>query len=96
MDKTLFDDLLQSLQEAGAIAKGTATPSRRFEVVVPDVKAVRERVHLSQQDFATLIQVSIKTLQNWEQGRRHPTGPAAALLKIVASYPEMAMKSLHS
>ena len=38
MDKTLFDDLLQSLQEAGAIAKGVATPSRRFEVVVPDVK----------------------------------------------------------
>ena len=96
MDKTLFDDLLQSLQEAGAIARGTATPSRRFEVVVPDVKAVRERVHLSQQDFATLIQVSVKTLQNWEQGRRHPTGPAAALLKIVASNPEMVMKSLHS
>ena len=96
MDKTLFDDFLQSLQEAGAIAKGVATPSRRFEVVVPDVRAVRERVHLSQQDFATLIQVSVKTLQNWEQGRRHPTGPAAALLKIVASNPEMAMKSLHS
>ena len=96
MDKTLFDDLLQSLQEAGAIARGTATPSRRLEVVVPDVKAVRERVHLSQQDFATLIRVSVKTLQNWEQGRRHPTGPAAALLKIVASHPEMAMKSLHS
>jgi DNA-binding transcriptional regulator YiaG len=96
MDKTLFDDLLQSLQEAGAIAKGTAKPSRQFTVTVPDVKAVREGVHLSQQDFATLIQVSIKTLQNWEQGRRHPTGPAAALLKIVASHPEMAMKSLHS
>ena len=96
MDKTLFNDLLQSLQEAGAIARGTTTPSRRIEVVVPDVRAVRERVHLSQQDFATLIQVSIKTLQNWEQGRRHPTGPAAALLKIVASNPEMAMKSLHS
>jgi DNA-binding transcriptional regulator YiaG len=96
MDKTLFDDLLQSLQEAGAIAKGAAAPSRQWTVTVPDVKAVRERVHLSQQDFATLIQVSIKTLQNWEQGRRHPTGPAAALLKIVASNPEMAMKSLHS
>ena len=96
MDKTLFNDLLQSLQEAGAIARGTTTPSRRIEVVVPDVRAVRERVRLSQQDFATLIQVSVKTLQNWEQGRRHPTGPAAALLKIVASNPEMAMKSLHS
>ena len=42
MDKTLFDDLLQSLQEAGAIAKGTAKPSRQFTVTVPYVKAVRE------------------------------------------------------
>ena len=60
MDKILFNDLLQSLQEAGAIAKGAATPSRRIEVVVPDVRAVRERVHLSQRDFSTRIPVRIK------------------------------------
>jgi putative transcriptional regulator len=95
MDKTLFDELVTSLQEAKAIAKGQAPASRRFEVVAPDAKAVREQIGLSQGDFARLMRVSVKTLQNWEQRRRNPTGPAAALLKIVAASPELALKSLH-
>jgi DNA-binding transcriptional regulator YiaG len=41
------------------------------------------------------MRVSVRTLQNWEQHRRNPTGPAAALLKIVSAAPEMALKSLH-
>ena len=96
MEKTLFDELRQSLMEAGAIARGEAQASRRFEIQTPDVKAVREQTGLSQRDFARLICVSIKTLQNWEQHRRHPTGPASALLKIVASAPELALRSLNS
>jgi putative transcriptional regulator len=95
MEKALFDDLVQSLKQAGAIARGTAEASRRFKVEPPDVKGVRERAGLSQSEFAGLMQVSVRTLQNWEQGRRSPTGPAAALLKIVASEPELALKSLH-
>lgn len=96
MDKSLFDELVVSLKEAQAIAKGQAQPSRRFEVAVgPDAKAVREQTGLSQADFARLMRVSVKTLQNWEQQRRTPTGPAAALLKIVAAAPELALKSLH-
>jgi putative transcriptional regulator len=95
MDKTLFDELVTSLQEAKAVAKGQAPASRRFEVVAPDAKAVREQIGLSQGDFARLMRVSVKTLQNWEQRRRNPTGPAAALLKIVAASPELALKSLH-
>ncbi len=59
-------------------------------------KSVRERVGLSQGDFARLIGVSVKTLQNWEQNRRQPTGPAAALLKIVATAPDVALKALHA
>jgi DNA-binding transcriptional regulator YiaG len=95
MEKTLFEDLKQSLLEAGAIARGEAKPSRRFEIETPDVKAVRERTGLSQNDFARLLCVSVRTLQNWEQNRRHPTGPASALLKIVASAPDVALRSLH-
>ncbi|MDL2279826.1 helix-turn-helix domain-containing protein [Desulfovibrio sp. OttesenSCG-928-G11] len=60
-----------------------------------DVKAIREQLALSQQEFATLIQVNVRTLQNWEQKRRRPTGPAAALLKIVATAPEVALQALH-
>ncbi len=95
MDKTLFDELRQSLREAGAIARGEAKPSRRFRVETPDVKAVREKIGLSQGDFARLIHVSVRTLQNWEQNRRNPTGPAVALLKIVSSAPDVALRSLH-
>ena len=96
MEKQLFDNLLQSLKEAKAISKGKAKASRQFKVEATDVKVVRERVGLTQDEFAKLIRVSIKTLQNWEQHRREPTGPAAALLKIVATEPKLALKSLHS
>lgn len=61
-----------------------------------DVKIVREKTGLSQSDFAVVMNVSIKTIQNWEQHRREPTGPAEALLKIVSRAPEVAMTALHS
>jgi DNA-binding transcriptional regulator YiaG len=95
MDKELFDDLVQSLKEAGDIVRGVSEPSRRFAMAPTDVKATRESIGLSQGEFARLMRVSVKTLQNWEQNRRSPTGPAAALLKIVAASPELALRSLH-
>lgn len=96
MDKALFEDLRNSLQEARAIAKGKSAASRRFVWTAPDAKAVREQIGLSQNEFAQLMHVSVKTLQNWEQHRRTPTGPAAALLKLVATAPDVALKSLHA
>ena len=96
METTLFDDLVQSLKEAQAIAGGEREPSRRFDRPPLDVKAMREGIGLSQSEFARLLRVSVRTVQNWEQDRRHPTGPALALLKIVAKAPELAIQSLHS
>lgn len=95
MEQALFDDLMQSLKEAKAIAHGKVRASRQFSVAPPDVKAVREQIGLSQGEFASLMRVSVKTLQNWEQRRRNPTGPAAALLKIVLTAPDLALKALH-
>ena len=57
--------------------------------------AIRERTSLSQSEFASLIGVSVKTLQNWEQDRRRPTGPAATLLRIIACEPRLAVKAIH-
>jgi putative transcriptional regulator len=94
MDKQLFDDLLNSLKQAKAISKGKAKTSRRVKVEDIDVKAIRESVELTQVEFAKLMRVSIKTLQNWEQLRRRPTGPAAALLRIVSASPQLALESL--
>ncbi|NMG49187.1 helix-turn-helix domain-containing protein [Azoarcus communis] len=95
MDKDLFEDLVQSLKEAKAITKGEIQPSRRFTVEAPDVRTLREKTGLSQAEFAGLMRVSIKTLQNWEQHRRKPTGPAAALLHVVAKAPDVVIQSLH-
>ena len=94
MDKTLFNDLAQSLSEVAAIRRGTLAPSRLTVIAAIDVRAVRERTQLTQAEFATAICVSIKTLQNWEQRRRMPTGPAVALLRILDTAPEMALKVL--
>jgi putative transcriptional regulator len=97
MEQTLFDDVVQSLKEAKTLARGKKGPVLR-QVPLPgtDVQAVRERVGLSQSEFARLMRVSTRTLQNWEQHRRQPTGPAAALLAMVASAPEVVLKALHS
>ena len=96
MDKTLFDELVGSLKEAQAISKGRGKATRRIAANPLDAKAVREQIGLSQSEFARLMRVSVKTLQNWEQHRRTPTGPAAALLKIVSTAPEVALRSLHA
>ncbi|NYT36835.1 helix-turn-helix domain-containing protein [Allopusillimonas soli] len=93
---TLFDDLQTSLKQAVAIRKGELGPSRVFKVETVDVKATREKTHLSQSEFARAIHVSVRTLQNWEQGHRNPTGPAAALLKIMANEPEMVVRALQA
>jgi putative transcriptional regulator len=95
MDKELFEQLTQSMKEAIAIAKGEMKPSRVFTVEAPDVRAVREKTGLSQSEFAQMIGVKVKTLQNWEQHRRNPTGAAAALLTIFDRAPDVAVKALH-
>ena len=95
MDKTLLAELVQSVKAAGKYVRGEGKASRVFEYADADVKAVRERIGLSQAQFAKMIRVSVKTLQNWERKRRSPTGPAAALLQIVASGPQVALRALH-
>src|ERR1700693_6001655 len=95
MKKEMFGELLGSVREAGAILRGQKRPSRRIIVSSSGVRRIRERTNLSQSEFAHLLGVSVKTLQNWEQDRRHPTGPAAALLRIIAYAPQLALKAIH-
>ena len=95
MKKQMFEELLESVREAGAILRGRRKPSRHTVVRSSGVRVIRERTSLSQSEFARLIGVSVKTLQNWEQKRRRPTGPAAALLSIIEHDPVLAMKAIH-
>ena len=65
-----------------------------FDFTPHDIKSIRARLKKSQSEFALMIGVSISTLQNWEQGRRIPEGPARALLKIAAEQPEAVIEAL--
>lgn len=95
MKPTMFEGLLESVREGGSILRGRRKASRRFEVGSSGIRAIRERTSLSQSEFARLMGVSVKTLQNWEQERRRPSGPAEALLKIIAYDPRVAVKAIH-
>jgi putative transcriptional regulator len=92
--KELFDELLQSVKEATAIERGQAKPSRTFEVkTANDVVRVRSKLGLSQDKFARLLGISENTLQNWEQGRRKPAGPAKVLLRVAARHPQVVLEA---
>jgi putative transcriptional regulator len=91
-----FEKLLASVKQAGRIRSGRAKAGRTFEVRPADVQAIRRKLKCSQSEFALMIGVSVATLQNWEQGRRRPVGPAQALLKVAASHPRIVAQALAS
>lgn len=88
MNDELFEELVASVREGGAILRGEVTPARKFIVAGPDVKRIRANYKLSQGEFAALIGISVATLRNWEQGRRTPEGPARILLQVAAKHPD--------
>lgn len=91
-----FQKLVESVKQMGSIMQGKSIPHRRTVLTTVDVKALRERLGLTQNQFSGMIGVSIKTLQNWEQGRREPEGPAKALLRVVEMEPQAVMNALHA
>lgn len=94
MKQNDFDELMESVREAGKILRGEMKPSREFSFSAEDVQAIRKRLKKSQDEFALMIGVSVATLRNWEQGRRQPHGPARALLKVAAENPKAVEKAL--
>lgn len=92
MRKELFDELVESVKEGMAILRGETEPSRIFVVEKmekPDVKSIRSKLEVSQSEFATMLGISVRTLENWEQGHRTPKGPARVLLKVAEAHPEV-------
>jgi putative transcriptional regulator len=94
MDKQLFAELVESMTEMGEITRGERAPSREFFVDSAGIKAIRQASSLSQAKFAKLIQVELGTLQNWEQGRRVPTGPARVLLRALEKNPRAVLEAI--
>ena len=91
-----FDRLVTSVKQAGAIRRGKLKPSRVTEFRPEDVRTIRIQLEMSQEEFARMIGVSVATLQNWEQGRRRPEGPARALLRVAAKNPQAVAEALAS
>lgn len=87
MKDDLFSELVESVKEGGAILRGKAEASRETVFDDPEVGSIRAEYGLSQAKFAALLGISVRTLQNWEQGRRHPQGPARVLLRVAARHP---------
>lgn len=81
------DELIESLTDAVAHARGEQTGVRVHTVAMPDVRVIRRKLHMSQQEFAETYRIPLPTLKGWEQGRRHPDAPAAAYLQAIARKP---------
>ena len=88
MDDKLFSELLESTKEAKEILAKKRAPSRTFYIEEPNAKEIRLKFNLTQEEFAKLLNISVATLRNWEQGRRRPEGPARVLLNIANIYPQ--------
>jgi putative transcriptional regulator len=85
----LGNKLLQSIKEMKA---GTA--SRVSRVQPNEVAEARGKTGLTQREFAEVLHISPRTLQEWEQGRRKPSGPAKALIEIALRHPEVIREDL--
>ena len=96
MKRDLNKELEESIKAVGAHRRG----ERKLKAVEPipagliDVRKIREHLNLSQASFAMLIRTSKRTVQDWEQGRRQPAGPARALLRIAEKRPELLLETL--
>ena len=88
--------IIASLREAVDWAEGKKVPVRvtTVEVPMPDVRATRKRLGLSQAEFAARFGFQPATLRNWEQGRTRPDGPARVLLAVIARHPEAVQDAL--
>ncbi|PIQ97154.1 MAG: transcriptional regulator [Nitrospinae bacterium CG11_big_fil_rev_8_21_14_0_20_56_8] len=85
--RKLGQEILSGLKDIKA-GKG-----KRYKVdAVPDATSIRKKLGLSQSAFAGFLGVSVRTLQDWEQGRRQPSGPALQLLRVAQTHPQALLK----
>jgi putative transcriptional regulator len=97
MARIAFEKIMTGLEDALAYADGDSSRGTAHQVKVADVDIthLREKLGLSQDRFAALFGLSARTVRNWEQGVRHPDGPARILLQVIDQEPEAVMRVLH-
>ena len=88
-------ELIKSMQQAATYARSEKIRGMRVTTVeLPDVKAIREALHMSQQRFAACYRIPLATVKNWEQGRRAPDAPAAAYLLAIRRRPKEVLEAV--
>ncbi len=91
----VFESVMRGLAEVEAHLGGKKVPGLKAHIPAAlDVARIRAAAGLTQREFAERIGVSKRTLENWEQGRRVPQGPARALLRLIAADPGAMLKAL--
>lgn len=95
---TVADSIRRGLEEALAYAEGTADQGR-YGIHIPariDVRAIRVKLGMTQEQFAGRFGFSVNTLRHWEQGKRQPEGPTRAYLLVIDRAPEAVQNALHA
>jgi putative transcriptional regulator len=89
------NELIASMKQAAAHARGRKVRGMRVtKVEIPDVKAIRRSLRMSQQRFAVAYRIPLPTLKNWEQGRRLPDAPASAYLLAIKRRPKEILEAV--
>lgn len=89
-----FSSIQQGLEEAIGFSKGLIKKAVVHDFEPMDVKAIRAKLGMSQNEFASAFGISVSTLRHWERGDRTPHGPALVLLNVVAKEPEAVLTAL--
>ena len=98
MSKAIANSIRRGLEQAVAYAKGEADLSK-YRVHVPhevDVRAIRDKLGMTQEEFARQFGFSVNTLRHWEQGKRVPEGPTRAYLLVIDRAPKAVQKALRA
>lgn len=91
-----FSSIKQGLEEALEFSKGNTSKAVIHEFTAIDVKDLRAKVGMSQNEFASAFGISVATLRHWERGDRTPQGPALVLLNVVAKEPQAVLRALRA
>jgi len=95
--KNVGDEIVASMREALAVARGELEPSKVHHVPLPleiDVREVRKQTGLSRAEFARKFALDVRAVQDWEQGRRIPDRAARAYLTVIAKRPQAVLEAL--
>ena len=92
--KTPGQQIIEAAEEAVRFARGEEVGARVTRIEVPDVPSIRKKLGFTQGEFAKRFGVSLGTLRNWEQGVRHPEGPARVLLTVIDKEPAAVKRAL--